>query len=133
MYAHYFFSKMEIFHNPVFRECILILAIVVLIIFCIDKSRQNQRTRQALYNCIYPLYGAAVLKTVMLTDSVMGFSLMSHTTGLAIVLLAMIAYWRFFPPKEDISFNSIFRYIGWIVLAIAAAMQTFFLVYTWRQ
>ncbi len=124
---------MDFIHHPIFREILLILAIVVLIIFCIDKSRQNLRTRQALYNCIYPLYATAVFKTVMLVDTAIGFNIESHIVGFVVALLATFAYWRLFPARDDINYNKIFRYIGWLVIAICVFMQATFVVWTLRH
>ena len=121
---------MGVSHRPILQEVILIIALALLIIFCIDKSRQNQRTRQALYNCIYPVYGAAVFKSVMLLDSIIGFNLWGHVAGLLLCLLAMLTYWRFFKNQEDIKYNTFFRYVGWAVLAICAVMQAFFVAWT---
>ena len=116
--------------RPILQEVILILAMAMLIVFCIDKSRQNQRTRQTLYNCIYPVYGAVVFKAVMLLDSIIGFNLWGHVAGLLLCALAMLAYLRFFKKQEDIKYNTLFRYIGWLVLTICAVMQTYFIVWT---
>ena len=121
---------MVISHRSIIHEVILIIALVLLIVFCIDKSRQNERTRQALYNCIYPVYGAAVFKSVMLLDSILGYNLWGHVAGLLLCLLAMVAFWRFFKHQEDIKYNAIFRYVGWIVLAICAVMQGYFIACT---
>ena len=117
------------FHRPILQEIIIIAAMALLIVFCIDKSRQNQRTRQTLYNCIYPVYSAAVFKTVMLLDTLLGFNLWGHIAGLLLVFLAMLAYWHFFKDQEDIKYNKIFRYIGWFVLAVCAVMQAFFILW----
>ena len=130
MYAFFHTSYMGVLHRPIVQEVIIIVAMVVLLVFCIDKSRQNQRTRQALYNCIYPLYGAAVFKTVMLTDSLMGFNLWGHAVGLLLTIMAMLAYWFFFKVQEDIKYNKFFRNIGWLVLAVCAVMQACFVGWT---
>lgn len=116
--------------RPILQEVILIVAMAMLIVFCIDKSRQNQRTRQTLYNCIYPVYGAVAFKAVMLLDSIIGFNFWGHVAGLLLCLVAMLAYWRFFKKQEDIKYNTLFRYVGWLVLAICAVMQTYFVVWT---
>lgn len=121
---------MGVSHRPIIQEIILIIALALLIVFCIDKSRQNERTRQTLYNCIYPVYGAAVFKLVMLLDSIMGFNLRGHVAGLLLCLLAMLAYWHFFKKQDDIKYNAVFRYVGWLVLAICAVMQAYFIAWT---
>ena len=72
---------MQLFHNPLFRHVVLFLAIVLLMVFCIDKSRQNQRTRNALYNCIYVLYGAAVLKLIQVVDLMLPLPLLPIGAG----------------------------------------------------
>ena len=117
-------------HRTITQEIVIIIAMALLLVFCIDKSRQNQRTRQALYNCIYPLYGAAVFKTVMLIDTLMGFNLWGHAVGLLLSLLAILAYWRFFTQQKDIRYSKLFWYIGWVVLIVCAVMQTCFVVWT---
>ena len=112
----------NILYNPLFREAMILLAVVVLIVFCFDKSRQNTRTRNALYNCVYPLYGLAVVRAVQLLQHVMGYSLLYVALALGIILGAAFAYWRFFPPQRDIPHNTFFRIVGWAVLAIALGL-----------
>ena len=119
--------------RPILQEVILIVAMAMLIVFCFDKSRQNQRTRQTLYNCIYPVYGAVVFKTVMLVDSILGFNLWGHIAGLLLTLLGMLAYWRFFKNQEDIKYNTLFRYIGWFVLVVCAVMYVLFLAWELKR
>ena len=112
----------NILHNSLFRESFFLLAVVVLIVFCFDKSRQNQRTRQALYNCVYPLYGLATVRTIQLLQHAMGYNMLYVALALGIVLVAAFGYWRFFRPQRDIRYNTLFRVIGWIVLAIALGL-----------
>jgi len=112
---------MRLVEHPLVRDFLLLLSIVVLIIFCFDKSRQNKRTRFALYNCVYPLYGSAVLKAAQLLDALLPFGAAGHLLGLFIVAASLPAYWRWFKPQADIPYNRLFHGIGWGVLAILLA------------
>jgi hypothetical protein len=118
---------MQLFQNPLFRDVILFLAIVLLIVFCVDKSRQNVRTRNALYNCVYALYGAAVVKLIQILDKLMDFGWGCQVMGLAIVAGAAMAYAKWLGPKDDIPYNQLFRSIGWLILLLTAIMQMGFL------
>ncbi len=120
---------MQILYNPLFRNVVLFLAIVVLMVFCIDKSRQNKRTRNALYNCVYVLFAGAVLKLIQIVDLLLPFGFMERQMmGLAVMVMAVIGYWRFLKPQDDIPFNKVFYWLGWIVLGVSVALQVAFFV-----
>ena len=120
---------MQIIYNPLFRNVVLFLAIVVLTVFCIDKSRQNQRTRNALYNCVYVLFAGAVLKLIQIVDLMLPFDFLEcQMMGLVVIVLAMIGYWRFLRPQDDIPYNKVFYWLGWIVLGVSMALQVAFFV-----
>ena len=107
----------------------LFLAIVVLMVFCIDKSRQNKRTRNALYNCVYVLFAGAVLKLIQIVDLLLPFGFLERQMmGLAVMVMAVIGYWRFLKPQDDIPFNKVFYWLGWIVLGVSVALQVAFFV-----
>ena len=114
---------MQLFHNPLFRHVVLFLAIVLLMVFCIDKSRQNQRTRNTLYNCIYVLYGAATAQFVRLLAILIPQSLWREGLAIVIIVLAMVGYGRWLKPQHDIPWNSLFRTIGWGVMAVLLIVQ----------
>ena len=119
---------MQIIYNPLFRNVVLFLAIVVLMVFCIDKSRQNQRTRNALYNCVYVLFAGAVLKLIQIVDLMLPFDFLEcQMMGLVVIVLAMIGYWRFLRPQDDIPYNKVFYWMGWGVLACTLLLQMAFL------
>ena len=120
---------MQIIYNPLFRNVVLFRAIVVLMVFCIDKSRQNQRTRNALYNCVYVLFAGAVLKLIQIVDLMLPFDFLEcQMMGLVVIVLAMIGYWRFLRPQDDIPYNKVFYWLGWIVLGVSMALQVAFFV-----
>ena len=120
---------MQILYNPLFRNVVLFLAIVVLMVFCIDKSRQNKRTRNALYNCVYVLFAGAVLKLIQIVDLLLPFGFMERQMmGLAVMVMAVIGYWRFLKPQDDIPFNKVFYWLGWIVLGVSVVLQVAFFV-----
>ena len=120
---------MQILYNPLFRNVVLFLAIVVLMVFCIDKSRQNKRTRNALYNCVYVLFAGAVLKLIQIVDLLLPFGFLERQMmGLAVMVMAVIGYWRFLKPQDDIPFNNVFYWLGWIVLGVSVALQVAFFV-----
>lgn len=120
---------MQIFYNPLFRNVVLFLAIVLLMVFCIDKSRQNQRTRNALYNCVYVLFAGAVLKLIQIVDLMLPFGFLEcQMMGLAVIVMAMIGYWRFLRPQDDIPYNKVFYWLGWVVLGVSLALQVAFFV-----
>ena len=82
---------MQILYNPLFRNVVLFLAIVVLMVFCIDKSRQNKRTRNALYNCVYVLFAGAVLKLIQIVDLLLPFGFLERQMmGLAVMVMARV-------------------------------------------
>lgn len=111
---------MSLIHHPLVREALFLLSIVVLIVFCFDKSRQNRRTRNALYNCVYPLYGSAILKAAQLVAALVPQG-WGNYAALLVVVLSLPAYWRWFKPQPDIPYNRLFYSIGWVVLAILIA------------
>jgi len=115
----------NIIYNPLFREALLLVAVVGLIVFCIDKSRQNKRTRQTLYNCIYPLYGAAAVKAVQFLEHAIGYTWIYVVAAFLLLVVAVLAYWRLLPPQSDIAYNRPFRIIGWLVLAVAFGLVLF--------
>lgn len=119
---------MQILYNPLFRNVVLFLAIVLLMVFCIDKSRQNKRTRNALYNCVYVLFAGAVLKLIQIVDLLLPFGLLERQMmGFAVVAMAVIGYWRFLKPQDDIPYNNVFYWLGWVVLAVSMVLQVAFL------
>ncbi len=126
---------LQLFHQPLFRHVVVLLAIVGLLVYCMDKSRQNQRTRNTLFNCVYVLYAAAVVKMLQVIDAVLGAWLFSYAqiAGLLFVVLAIIVYWRRFPKQDDIPHNQIFRAVGWLVLFFTAVLQLAFLVLSFSQ
>ena len=111
---------MSLIHHPLVREALFLLSIVVLIVFCFDKSRQNRRTRNTLYNCVYPLYGSAILKAAQLVAALVPQG-WGNYAALLVVVLSLPAYWRWFKPQPDIPYNRLFYSIGWVVLAILIA------------
>lgn len=120
---------MQILYNPLFRNVVLFLAIVLLMVFCIDKSRQNKRTRNALYNCVYVLFAGSVLKLIQIVDLLLPFGFLERQMmGLAVMVMAVIGYWRFLKPQDDIPFNKVFYWLGWVVLAVSMALQVAFFV-----
>ena len=111
-----------------FRNVVLFLAIALLMVFCIDKSRQNKRTRNALYNCVYVLYAGAVLKLIQIVDLLLPLNfLLCQVMGIVLALLAMVGYWRWVKPQPDIPYNKIFYWVGWGVLGCSFLMQAAFL------
>ena len=125
--GHFDTSPMALFYHPVFRNVVIFLAVVMLMVFCFDKSRQNRRTRNALYNCVYPLYAAAVAKAGQVIDSILGVSVMSEALSLAVVALSVFGYAKWMRRKADIPYNNLFYYCGWLFLAVVALIQLGFL------
>ncbi len=121
------------FYHPVFRSAVVFLAIVLLMVFCFDKSRQNQHTRNALYNCVYPLYAGAVVKGTQLIDTVMGVSVLSQVVALAVVLLSAVGYARWMKPRPEIPYNRLFYLCGWLFLGFGILLQIGFLVLAIRH
>lgn len=121
---------LQLFHNPIFRHVVILLAFIGLIVYCIDKSRQNQRTRNALYNCIYVLYASSVVKALQLIDAIRGpwHLLVNQLVGLVLVAVAVFVYWRWFTRQKDIPYNTIFWNLGWIILIFVIAFELCFLV-----
>lgn len=125
---------MGIFHHSLFREAILLAAIILLGVYCIDKSRQNQRTRNTLYNCIYILYGAAVAKTVQMVGYVWQFGMLRETMGLLLTIGATWGYAKWFKPQLDIPYNKWFRMVGWGVMVMLVLVQVcMVLLSCWRR
>ena len=122
--------NMGFVYHPLFREGVVLAAIILLAVFCIDKSRQNQRTRNALYNCIYVLYAASVVKALQLIDAIRGpwHLLVNQLVGLVLVAVAVFVYWRWFTRQKDIPYNTIFWNLGWIILIFVIAFELCFLV-----
>ncbi len=108
------------------------LAIVVLIIFCIDKSRQNKRTRWALYNCVYPLYGSAVFKAIQLMELLFPFGWRRGMACLAVAVVGAILYPLLFKPQTDIPYNRLFRMVGWGVVIAAIVMEVVVMIFLVR-
>lgn len=125
---------MQVLQNPLFRHFVIFLAFAALMVFCIDKSRQNERTRNTLYNCVYVLYPGAVMKLVQIVDLLLPFHVVvCQIMGLVLIGVAMVGYWKYLRPQEDIPFNSIFYKLGWIVLVLAVILQVGFLVMALMQ
>ena len=119
---------MHFIYSEPFRELVILAAIVLLMVFCMDKSRQNYRTRATLYNCVYPLYGAALAKGVLFFNSFFNYSTIALGVGLMLCVACALAYWWFFKPQRDIPFNGFFRTIGWVVILFMLLLQICFLV-----
>ena len=124
----FLFIPMGIVYNPLFREAVVLAAIILLAVFCVDKSRQNQRTRNALYNCVYVLYVAAAAKSVQFLEHLVGNSFASACGGMCLLVLAAYAYWRWVKPQDDIPFNKVFYGIGWLAMVILLIVQATVLV-----
>lgn len=121
---------MHFFYSEPFRELVIWAAIVLLMVFCWDKSRQNHRTRAALYNCVYPLYGAALTKGVLMLDVFFNYSPTVIGVGIVLSMACAVGYWWFFKPQRDIPFNGLFRAIGWVVIIFVLILQVCFLVFS---
>ena len=115
--------NMGFVYHPLFREGVVLAAIILLAVFCIDKSRQNERTRNTLYNCIYVLYGAATAQFVRLLAILIPQSLWREGLAIVVIVLAMVGYGRWLKPQRDIPWNSLFRTIGWGVMAVLLIVQ----------
>lgn len=107
-----------------FRDAVMLAAIIVLGVFCVDKSRQNQRTRNALYNCIYVLYGAALAKAIQFLGHACPLGIASEAVAFVLVIAAAWGYARWFKPQQDIPYNNFFRMLGWSILALLFMIQT---------
>ena len=128
MCGFYITIMLHIFQNPLFRHVVLFLAITLLMVFCIDKSRQNRRTRNALYNCVYVLYAGAILKLLQIVDLMLPLNfILCQAIGLLLAVVAAVVYWRWLKPQADIPYNKIFYWVGWGVLACTFLMQAAFL------
>ena len=126
---------LQLFHNPLFRHVVILLAIIGLIVYCVDKSRQNKRTRNTLYNCIYVLYAGAVVKALQVIEAVRGpwHFFFNQLTGLLFVAVGILVYWRWFHKQKDIPYNSFFWMLGWFSLIIALVLQLGFVVLAHAQ
>ena len=118
----------QLFGNLLFRHLLIFLSIVVLMVFCFDKSRQNVRTRNALYNCVYALYAGALVKLLQIVDLFLPFGLLAcQVTGLVVLAVAALAYWRWLKPQPDIPHNGVFYWLGWATIGLALMLQVGFL------
>lgn len=124
---------MSLFHHPLFRELVILVAILGLMVFCVDKSRQNRRTRNALYNCIYPLFAGAVIKGEQLVGMLMRESVLSNVAGIVVVAVGMLIYGRFLHPQRDIPYNKLFCTLGWIVMGFLMCFLTILLYFSIRD
>lgn len=107
---------MSLFYQPLFREIVILVAIFGLMVFCVDKSRQNRRTRNTLYNCIYPLFASAVVKGVQIVDYFIGEGVLRGLIGMLVVVVGFLTYVFFVKRQRDIPYNSLFYYLGLIVM-----------------
>ena len=121
-------TTMGFIYHPLFRETVILAAIILLAVYCWDKSRQNQRTRNALYNCIYVLYGAAVGKAIQLMEHISQPGVWGEALKLMLVIAATWGYAKWIKQQNDIPYNKIFWMLGWGVLAILLLMQAALLV-----
>ena len=124
---------MSLFYHPLFREIVILVAILGLMVFCVDKSRQNRRTRNALYNCIYPLFAGAVIKGEQIIGMLMHESILSNVAGIVVVALGMLIYGRFLHPQRDIPYNKLFYSLGWIVMGFLMCFLTILLYFSIRD
>lgn len=121
---------MGIIYHPLFREAVILAAIILLAVYCWDKSRQNQRTRNALYNCVYVLYGAAVGKAMQFAEHACTQGVWREALALFLIAAAAWGYAKWLKPQHDIPYNKVFWLLGWAVLAILLIMQAALLVMT---
>ncbi len=121
-------TPMGFIYHPLFRETVILAAIILLAVYCWDKSRQNQRTRNALYNCVYVLYGAAVAKAIQLIEHNCPQGIWRETLALVIIATAAWGYAKWLKPQKDIPYNKVFWLMGWVVLAILLIIQAALLV-----
>ncbi|MBO4607829.1 MAG: hypothetical protein J5682_08020 [Prevotella sp.] len=124
---------MSLFYHPLFREIVILVAILGLMVFCVDKSRQNRRTRNALYNCIYPLFAGAVIKGEQIIGMLMHESILSNVAGIVVVAAGLIIYGRFLQPQRDIPYNKLFYTLGWIVMGFLMCFLTILLYFSIRD
>ena len=124
---------MSLFYHPLFREIVILVAILGLMVFCVDKSRQNRRTRNALYNCIYPLFAGAIIKGEQIVGMLMRESILSNVMGILVVGLGLLIYGRFLHPQRDIPYNKLFYMLGWIVMGFLMCFLAILLYFSIRD
>lgn len=124
---------MSLFYHPLFREIVILVAILGLMVFCVDKSRQNRRTRNALYNCIYPLFAGAVIKGEQIVEMLMHGSVMNHVAEILVAGLGLLIYLRFLQPQKDIPYNKLFYTLGWIVMGFLICFYALLLYFSIRD
>ena len=115
-------TSMLLFIHPAVASAATLLSLVVLLVFCLDKSRQNRRTRIALYNCIYPIYGACAFTAAQLADELVNDAYWSGAAWVIISVMGMMIYLRFFRRQHDLPFNALFWAIGLAILVIMLFM-----------
>lgn len=113
---------MLLFIHPAVASAATLLSLVVLLVFCLDKSRQNRRTRIALYNCIYPIYGACAFTATQMVDEMVNDAYWSGAAWVIISVMGMMIYLRFFRRQHDLPFNTLFWMIGLAILVIMLFM-----------
>ena len=113
---------MLLFIHPAVASAATLLSLAVLLVFCLDKSRQNRRTRIALYNCIYPIYGACALTAAQLADELVSDAYWSGAAWVIVSVMSMMIYLRFFKRQHDLPFNTLFWLIGLAIVIIMLFM-----------
>lgn len=111
------------------RWLVLVVALVVLIVFCKDKSRQNMRTRNALYNCIYPVYASIVLFLCRIAAFVVSDYYWIGAACFIISFLGLMVYLRHFRRQRDIPFNTLFWLVGLVIVNIMIVFSCYLLAY----
>lgn len=117
----------EFVYHPVFRSTVVLIAIIGLMVFCVDKSRQNRRTRNALYNCIYPLYVSAAVKAGDTLDLILAGGGRNLLADLLVAVAALAVYGWLIKPQADIPYNKLFYWVGWGALIFNAVARAAFL------
>lgn len=115
-------TNMLLFIHPAVASAATLLSLVVLLVFCLDKSRQNRRTRIALYNCIYPIYGACAFTATQMVDEMVNDAYWSGAAWVIISVMGMMIYLRFFKRQHDLPFNILFWSVGLAILIIMLFM-----------